>query len=101
MISEKELNDLLEKSPKERVTKDYITSRISEVSFTRIGVTMTHCTIKIDNGFLLTGESSCVNEENYNKEIGEKIAYENAFSKAWIVFGFLLAEKNFLTAKGN
>jgi hypothetical protein len=42
--------------------------------------TVTVCSIKLDNGYSVRGESACVNPENYNREIGEKIAYDNAFS---------------------
>ena len=35
-----------------------------------------------------------MNPENYNEEIGNKIAYDNAFRQLWPLFGFLLAEKN-------
>lgn len=62
--------------------------------FTRIGGTVTHCRIILDNGFSVSGESACVNAENYNQEIGERIAYNNAFRQLWPLFGFLLAEKN-------
>ncbi len=91
-----ELITALDKSPAERVTPAYIESRIVKQTFNRIeGTTLTLCILSIDNGFEVTGESACVNPENYNKDIGEKIAYDNAFRKLWPLFGFLLAEKNF------
>lgn len=93
MITNEELEQKLEQSPAPRVTKEYIDSRIIEVSFARIGETLTHCLLTIDNGFIVSGESACVNAVNYNKEIGEKIAYDNAFNKLWPLFGFLLAEE--------
>lgn len=40
----------------------------------------------------MRGESACVNPANYDQEIGERIAYDNAFSKLWAFFGFVLAE---------
>jgi len=33
-------------------------------------------------------------ERNYGDTVGEKISYDNAFSKLWQLFGFALAEKN-------
>ena len=83
----------------ERVTKEQITARIKDVKYTRLTETLTHCNITLDNGFNVTGESACVNPENYNQEIGEKIAHDNAFNKLWPLFGFLLAEKNFVRAE--
>jgi hypothetical protein len=69
-------------------------SRIKDKKFTRLGETLTHCRIILDNNYSVTGESACVNVANYNQEIGEKIAFDNAFRQLWPLFGFLLAEKN-------
>lgn len=93
MLTDNQLEEKLEQSPAPRVTKDYILSRIADIKFHKLGPTLTHCTIHIDNGFSVTGESACVNPENYDQEIGEKIAQDNAFNKLWGLFGFLLAEK--------
>ncbi len=98
LITNEKLEELLAASPAERVTPEYIKSRIAATTFTRIGETVTHCRIVLDNGFSVSGESACVNPENYNQQIGEKIAYDNAFRQLWPLFGFLLAEKNKLKA---
>jgi hypothetical protein len=94
MINDEKLNELLKSSPEERVTKEYMESRIKDKKFTRLGETLTHCRIILDNNYSVTGESACVNVANYNQEIGEKIAFDNAFRQLWPLFGFLLAEKN-------
>ena len=98
LITNEKLDELLAASPAERVTPEYMKSRITNTDFTRIGETVTHCRIVLDNGFSVSGESACVNPENYNQQIGEKIAYDNAFRQLWPLFGFLLAEKNKLKA---
>lgn len=98
VITDNELNALLANSPAPRVTADQINARVSKVEYTRIGETVTICSITLDNKFSVHGESACVNPENYNRLIGEKISYENAFVKLWGFFGFLLAEKNALRA---
>lgn len=94
LISDTELSQKLDKSPAPRVTKKQIEGRIASVDFVRQFETVTICNIKLDNGFSVRGESACVNPENYNQEIGERIAYDNAFDKLWVLFGFLLAEQN-------
>lgn len=99
IISDEKCNELLAASPAERVTPEYMQSRIHSTEFNRIGETVTHCRIVLDNGFSVSGESACVNPENYNQEIGEKIAYDNAFRQLWPLFGFLLSEKNLLNKK--
>lgn len=95
LLNDNELNAALEASPAERVTKEYIERRIAETTFTRFSDTVTIANIKLDNGYSVRGESACVNPENYNQGIGERIAADNAFDKLWPLFGFLLAEKNF------
>lgn len=94
LITNEKLDELLAASPAERVTPDYIKSRLGVPIFTRFSETVTICHLCVDNGFSVRGESACVSPENYNQEIGEKIAYENAFRQLWPLFGFLLAEKN-------
>jgi hypothetical protein len=94
MLTDQQLEEKLEASPAPRVTVDYINSRITERKYQRLSDTLTHCTIVLDNGFQVTGESACVNPANYNQDIGERIAHDNAFQKLWPLFGFRLAEKN-------
>lgn len=54
---------------------------------------LTFCVIVLKNGFTVTGESACASPENFNAEIGQKIAYENARNKIWELEGYLLKEK--------
>ena len=53
---------------------------------------LTVCCLTLRNGFTVTGESACVSPENFNKEIGEKIAFDNARNKIWTLEGYLLKE---------
>lgn len=95
MLNETELAKQLSVSPAARVTEDTINSRITNTTFNRVTPTVTIAIIQLDNGFQVTGESACVNEANYNQQIGETIAHRNAFGKLWCLFGFLLAETQF------
>ena len=54
---------------------------------------LTFCVIILKNGFTVTGESACASPENFNAEIGQKIAYENARNKIWPLEGYLLKDK--------
>lgn len=96
MLTTQELDNKLAQSPAERVTTEYMQSRIKDTTFTRLNETVTICNINLDNGFSVRGESACVKAANYNKEIGEKISYDQAFGKLWAFFGFLLAENGTL-----
>lgn len=96
MLNNDELNTALEKSPAPRVTPDYIEGRIVDKKYHRLSGTLMVCEILVDNGFVVIGESACASPENFNQEIGEKVSYDNAFRKLWPLFGFLLAEKQFI-----
>ena len=79
LITNEKLVELLAASPAESVTPEHMKSRITSTDFNRIGETVTHYRIVLDNGFSVSGESACVNPESYNQQLGEKIAYDNAF----------------------
>lgn len=98
MLNDQELNEALAKSPKECVTKGFIEQRIDAVEYQKLGATGTLCRIQLKNGFQTIGHSACVNPEHYNQEIGERIAYDDAFKQLWPLYGFVLAEKNYLSA---
>ena len=42
---------------------------------------LTFCVLVLRNGFTVTGESACASPENFNAEIGRRIARENAVQK--------------------
>lgn len=53
---------------------------------------LTFCVLVLKNGFTVTGESACASPENFDAEIGRKIAYENAKQKVWPLMGYALKE---------
>ena len=101
MLNDKELEEKIEATPAARVTKDDIKARIRHTSYHRLTDTVTMCNLELDNGYSVRGESACVNPENYDREIGERIAYDNAFQRLWPVFGFLLAEDQFRSKRNS
>lgn len=54
---------------------------------------LTFCVLVLRNGFTVTGESACASPENFDAEIGRKIARENAVNKIWMLEGYLLKQK--------
>jgi hypothetical protein len=56
------------------------------------GSQLTVCCLTLQNGFTVTGESACASPENFNAEIGQKIARENARGKIWALEGYLLKQ---------
>ena len=54
---------------------------------------LTFCVLRLKNGFTVTGESACASPENFDAEIGRKIARQNAVAKIWPLLGFRLRDK--------
>lgn len=54
---------------------------------------LTVCVLVLRNGFTVTGESACASPDNFNAEIGRRIARENAVAKIWPLLGFRLRDK--------
>lgn len=54
---------------------------------------LTFCVLVLKNGFTATGESACASPENFNAEIGRKIARANAVQKIWPLEGYLLKQR--------
>jgi len=51
------------------------------------GTTLTVCCLTLANGFTVTGESACASPENFDVELGKKIARDNAKQKIWALEG--------------
>lgn len=95
-MNDKELNAAIAAMPHDKVTKESIEARIKGVSYIVLpGTTVTICSIELANGFSVRGESACVDKRNFNMQIGEEIAYRQAFGKLWELEGYLLAERKY------
>lgn len=54
---------------------------------------LTFCVLVLRNGFTVTGESACASPENFDAELGRKIARQNAVAKIWPLLGFRLRDR--------
>lgn len=54
---------------------------------------LTFCVLVLRNGFTVTGESACASPENFDAEVGRKIARANAVNKIWPLMGYELRSK--------
>lgn len=54
---------------------------------------VTICALKLKNGFTVLGESAVASPENFNAELGAKVARDKAISALWPLEGYLLKEK--------
>ena len=77
-----------------RVTLERVESAIvGEDYYVFPGSTVTVCLLKLANGFTCVGKSACASPENFDEELGRKIARENAKQKIWPLEGYLLKQK--------
>lgn len=77
-----------------RVRPDDIEANIVSETYTVLpnGRT-TVCQLTLRNGFTVEGLSACVSAENFDAEIGNKIARENAVNQIWPLMGYELRSK--------
>jgi hypothetical protein len=54
---------------------------------------LTFCVLVLRNGFTVTGESACASPENFDAELGRKIARTNAVNNFWPMMGYALRNK--------
>lgn len=51
---------------------------------------LTFCVLELHNGFTVTGESACASPENFDADIGRRIARAKAIEKIWPLMGYEL-----------
>ena len=54
---------------------------------------LTFCVLVLRNGFTVTGESACASPENFDADIGKRIARANAEQKIWPLMGYALKDQ--------
>jgi len=83
------------------VTLGDVQAAIAYESYQRIPYTnVTICCLILQNGFAVVGEAHCVSADNYDREIGQKLAYEAAESKVWGFLGYALKDRLYRQAQG-
>jgi len=95
-MNDKEIeNEIKEKGlTAPRVTPERIEKVITSEDYHVFnGSQLTVCCLTLENGFTVTGESACASPENFNAELGRKIAKDNAKNKIWALEGYLLKQK--------
>ncbi|WP_282029481.1 Gp49 family protein [Paracoccus marcusii] len=93
-VSVEEAPEAPQDSPARRVTAEGIEAKITQEDYIEaIGGRLTVCVLTLANGFLVTGESACVDSCNYDAALGRKIARANAFEKLWPLEGYLLRDQ--------
>jgi Phage protein (N4 Gp49/phage Sf6 gene 66) family len=77
-----------------RITPDAIDAKIAGEQYHRFpGTTMTVCCLVTSNGFAVIGQAAAASPENFDAEIGRKVARADARDKLWLLEGYLLRER--------
>lgn len=72
------------------MTLERIESIIVKEEYHRLTPVLTVCVLTLANDFTVTGESACASPENFDEEIGQKIARQQAVNKVWMLEGYVL-----------
>lgn len=51
------------------------------------------CLVVLKNGFTVIGKSAPASPENFNADLGRKLAYEDAVRQIWPLMGFALRDR--------
>lgn len=83
-----------------RITPDSIKAKIVDVEYvkhvTKSGKVLRWCVITMENSYGVTGDPSvAVSVENDNQQVGEEVAFNNAFDRIWALEGYNLSEALF------
>src|SRR5258707_15652294 len=77
-----------------RLKPDTIEGVIVSEQFYRFpGTTTTVCCLTLRNGYNVIGEAAAVSADNFDAEIGQKVARQHAKDKIWALEGYLLKER--------
>ena len=91
-----QVKEMLKDAVAPRVTEDSIKAKIDFVTYhiESLGPSkLTLCFIVMRNGFIFVGKAAPASPENFNAEIGQRYAYEDAFKQIWTHEGYLLRER--------
>lgn len=57
------------------------------------GTTLTVCALTLRNGFIVVGSGASASVENFNEEVGRRVARANARDKIWPLLGYALRSR--------
>lgn len=91
-ITLEQAKDRLKSAIAPRVTEESIKAKIDAITYMLNGIT-TVCFIKMRNGFQFVGMSTPASPLNYDAEVGQRYAYDNAFKQIWAHEVYILREQ--------
>jgi hypothetical protein len=78
-----------------KITKEHVESLIADGKFMRVPESNTTlCALYTQCGFVVTGESACIDAADFDVEVGQRLAYEMAFQKLWDFEAYYVKRKS-------
>lgn len=93
-LTAEEAAAIVAKTAAPKVTAEHIEGKIGSVSFLRDGVLVV-CIITMQNGFKVLGKSAPASVENFDEDVGQSYAYQDAFRQIYALEGYLLRQQLF------
>ena len=78
------------------VTQEQVNENMQAVSVQTLedfGKKITHVSVRMKNGFVLTEDSICVDPANYDENIGKDVCLGRIENKVWFLLGYALQDK--------
>lgn len=68
----------------QKITTEYLETLIERAEYHRVpNTTTTLCSLILKTGFVVNGQSACIDAAMFDEESGKKYAHEDAFRKLW------------------
>ena len=84
-----------------KLTPELLKSKITGEAYHQFdGTTVTICCLTLENGYNTIGQSACSDQSMCDAEVGKDLAYQDAFSKLWQLYGFNAKEALFQAVQG-
>lgn len=76
------------------VTTEMVDDEIQYAQYHRFGdTTVTVCCLTLRNGFTVVGKSACANPDNFEAELGEQLAFDDARQQVFAHLAFRLCDE--------
>lgn len=87
-----EAKAIVETKTAPRVTEASIKDHIAEAEYIR-HQHLTICILTMSNGFFVIGKAAPADARNYDRSVGERYAFEDAFKQIWQLEGYALRDR--------
>jgi hypothetical protein len=92
VITTAEAERLVAATTAPKVTEASIKDHIAAVDYLR-HKHMTICIITMSNGFFVVGKAAPASPENFDAQVGERYAFDDAFKQIWQFEGYALRDR--------